>query len=255
MIANLYLKGKTPVHKFDPRIKFVLLLFMTVSFFLTDSITVTGGFLIFILLLISLNGMKQVWRTIRSILPLLFFVALLTPPFHPSGEIILKFHSIILLSSDGITEALRLIIRFTGITSLFFLFFLTTEIDDLILSLVWFKVPFNATLVITIALRYIPHITHIYSNVTDAHKLRRGTDFEGSRSFRKRMKNLFPILVSVLIQSIRTIPSLAMALETKGFGFNARRQSFRDIKIFGSIILQLAAGFVIVLAVITVILL
>lgn len=255
MIANLYLKGNTPVHKFDPRIKFVLLLFMTVSFFLTDSIAVTGGFLLFIVLLISLNGMKQVWRTIRSILPLLIFVALLTPPFHPSGEIFLKFHSTILLSSDGITEALRLIIRFTGITSLFFLFFLTTEIDDLILSLMWFKVPFNATLVITIALRYIPHITHIYSNVTDAHKLRRGIDFERSISFKKRMKNLFPILVSVLIQSIRAIPSLAMALETKGFGFKARRQSFRDINIFGSIILQLAAGFVIVLAVITVILL
>ena len=255
MIANLYLQGNTPVHKFDPRIKLALLLFMTVSFFLTDSIPVTGGFLVFILLLVSLNGIKQVLRSIHSILPLLIFVAILTPPFHPSGKVFYTFHSLVLLSSDGIREALRLIIRFTGITSLFFLFFLTTEIDDLILSLMWFKIPFTATLVITIALRYIPHITHIYSNVTDAHKLRRGTDFEMSGGFRNRMKNLFPVLVSVLIQSIRAIPALAMALETKGLGFNAQRQSFRDINIFGSVILQLVIAFAIVLVVVLVILL
>ena len=251
MIANLYRRGNTPIHQFDPRIKLLLLIFFTVSFFLTDSLAVTGGFLLFILLLISPNGIFQVWRSIRSILPLLIFVAVLTPPFHPSGHVLLQFKTTILLSTGGIVEAVRLMVRFTGITSAFFLFFLTTEIDDLILALLWFRIPFNATLVITIALRYIPHILHIYSNVTDAHKLRRSGGSETGESFKKRIGNLFPVLVSVLIQSIRTIPSLAMALETKGFGRDNKRSNFRDINIKGSIILQLTAAFVIVLAVIT----
>ncbi len=251
MIANLYRRSNTPIHQFDPRIKLVLLIFLTVSFFLTDSLAVTGGFLFFILFLISFNGISQVWRSIHSIFPLLIFVAVLTPPFHPSGRILLQFKTIPLLSAGGIAEAVRLIIRFTGISSAFFLFFLTTEIDDLILSLLWFRTPFSATLVITIALRYIPHIMHIYSNVTDAHKLRRSSISEDGKSLKRRIGNLFPVLVSVLIQSIRTIPSLAMALEIKGFGLGSRRSNFRDISIHGSIILQLAAAFVIVLAVIT----
>lgn len=255
MIANLYKKGKTPVHKTDPRIKLFLLVFITFSFFLTGSLKATGFFLIFLLFLISLSGIKEVWRAVKSILPLLVFVTILTPPFHTGGEVYLRLNTFILLTSKGVRETAQLLIRFTGITSAFFLFFLTTEIDDLILSLQWFKVPYSATLVITISLRYIPHILHIYSNVTDAHRLRQNSTGKKKTSPAQRIRNLFPILVSVLIQSIRTIPSLAMALESKGFGFPAERTRFRNISVNGNIPLQLASASVIVLAVITAIIL
>jgi len=249
--ANLFKEGNSFVHKADPRIKLFLLVFITLSFFLADSIPVTGMYLLFILVLIAAScGIGTIPKAIKPILPLLVFVAVLTPPFHGGGETYLKIHSVVLLSENGIRETVWLIIRFTGITSLFFLFFRTTSIDDLILALRWMRVPYNATLVITIALRYIPHIVHIYGNVTDAHKLRSSSNTKSeSRGIRQRIRKLFPVLVSVLIQSVKTIPTLAMTLELKGLGSDKKRSQYRKITVRMNIPLQLATASAIVLAV------
>ncbi len=251
MISSIYKEGHSYIHKTDPRIKLFLLVFFTVSFFITNRILVTAGYFLFIMFLIgSSNGIKEVLTPIKTIYPLLIFVTLLTPPFHAGGTVYLQIRSVILLSQNGIKETCRLLIRFTGITGVFFLFFRTTSIDDLILSLRWFRVPFNTTLVLTIAIRYIPHMLYLYTNVTDAHKLRKNWDSVSEKSgLTKRIKNLFPVLVSVLIQSIKAIPTLAMSLELKGFGLSRKRSSYMKIHHYYSLLLQLSLLSAIVLTV------
>ena len=252
MISNSFKKGNSCIHKLDPRIKLFLLIFFTVSFFITDRLSVTAGYFTFIMLLIGISsGIKQILTPVKSIFPLLVFVTLLTPPFHTGGTVYLKIGSVILLSEEGIVEVLRLSIRFTGITGVFFLFFRTTSIDDLILSLRWFHVPYNSTLILTIAIRYIPHMIYLYTSVSDAHKLRiNWEDTPGKTTIKSRIQNLFPVLVSVLIQSIKAIPSLAMALELKGFGSNLPRSRYMTLHRYYPFPLQLSFLSVIVFTVI-----
>jgi len=253
LISNTYKPGNSFIHHSDPRIKIFLLVFVTISFFLTGIIFLTSLYLLLILLLIGIScSSKEILIPLKSIFPILIFVALLTPPFHTGGTPYLKVGSIILLSSKGILETLRLIIRFTGITGIFFLFFRTTSIDDFILSLRWYHVPYTATLLLTIALRYIPHMVTLYTQVTNAHKLRCGwNDLDRKEKLITKIKKIFPILVSVLIQSIKAIPTLAMALELKGFGSSLKRTHYLVIRKYYSFPLQLILLFVIVLAVLS----
>jgi len=44
------------------------------------------------------------------------------------------------------------------------------------------------------------------------------------------MASRLPVLTSVLILSVRRIPLLAMALETRGLGLRGRRSSYRCLK-------------------------
>ena len=163
----------------------------------------------------------------------------------------LSIKGIVLLSQEGLVETARLVIRFTGITAAFSLFFYTTGIDDLMLALQWFRIPYAATLLLTIAIRYIPHMISLYAAVTDAHKLRKNWNTVSSgKSLKGRIKNLFPVLVSVLIQSIKAIPTLAMSLELKGFGSRRPRSRYMTIHRYYPMPLQLFILSAIVLTVI-----
>ena len=157
------------MHKFDVRAKIVLLLFFLVIFFLPIRIGHLAAYLVFLLIIsVLFLGIINTLRPIRLILPILILVLVLTPPFHRQGNVLLAIRGVTVLSSTGILLALRLMIRFSGITLVFFLFIATTDADTLILAFRWFGLPFNVALVLGIALEYIPTIQGIYEQVRDA---------------------------------------------------------------------------------------
>ncbi len=248
MITSTYIQGNSILHKADPRIKTTVLLCMVIFFFLPVSIAAI--FVIFTsLILIGINslGSLRILQPFKMILPILIFVIILTPPFFKGGNIILMFNNIVFLTSEGVVQTIRLIFRFTGITISFYIFFSTTSINYFILTLEWFKLPYKAALIITIALRYIPSMVIIYNNIQDAHRLR--TTNNGKKHFWKKLNNVFPTLVSVLIHSIKSIPSLSMALELRGIGIETKRTQFNYIK-SNNMILQITITGVILLLVI-----
>ena len=220
------------LEQFDPRAKFMVLLIYLPVFFLPLPLFMVSGYLAAIVFmnLISL-GPRGVIRPFLSILPILFLVLLLTPPFQREGEPFIVIGGRILVTTGGINEALRLIIRFSGITLLFYLFANTTNADLFITSCYRMGMPFNLVLVVTISLRYIPYLTTLYREVTDAHSLRKGPDgvIRGFSPFR-RVKALLPVLTSVLIQAIRQIPVLSMALECRGVGRRVKRSTYLELK-------------------------
>jgi energy-coupling factor transport system permease protein len=142
-----------------------------------------------------------------------------------------------LLTSEGLSEAHRLLLRFTGLTLSFFIVFRTLDMNDLILALRWFGLPFRVALIIIVSLRFIPSLFVVYKNVQDAHTLR------ASRGKKAGFfQRTLPVLTSVVIQAIRSIPSLAMALETRGFGRGGRRTEYRILPMGLGFGLSLAAA-------------
>ncbi|MFO7849906.1 MAG: energy-coupling factor transporter transmembrane component T [Spirochaetia bacterium] len=226
MITSGYLQGSSFLHTLDPRIKSALLVITAISFFFPVPLMITSMYLsLCALAVLTSLGIRELWIPIKTILPLLILVALLTPPFHSSGEILFTLWGPISISSGGLKETLRLLMRFSGITLSFFLFFRTTSIDALILTLRWYRLPYSFTLVLTIAFRYIPYAASLYRSVSDAHRLRRPSNAPSRRRLKGRIQQVFPTLVSVMIHAVKTIPSLAMALESRGFGRPERRSS------------------------------
>ena len=240
MIAQVYGKrGATVVHRYDPRAKTLLLLAFLVLFFLPIRIGYLAAYLAVVVALSGVFlGISNTLRPIRLILPILVLVLLLTPPFYREGSALLTVRGLTILSVSGLMLALRLIIRFSGITMAFYLFIGTTDPDDLILAFRWFRLPYAVSLVLSLALGYIPTILTLYDQVRDAHRLRLAVEGEGGktaarprkRGLFKRLREAIPVLTSVLILSVRRIPTLAMALECRGVGRKNPRTSYHTLK-------------------------
>jgi energy-coupling factor transport system permease protein len=222
------------LHRYDPRAKSLFLFAFLVLFFLPIRVAHLGAYLV---LLVVLGGVflgpSNTLRPIRMIAPILILVLLLTPPFYRQGPALITLRGFTILSTTGLFLALRLILRFTGITFVFYLFIGTTDPDELVLAFRWFRLPYTVSLVLSLALAYIPTIRTLYDQVRDAHRLRLAggerVDGEG-RGPVKRLREAIPVLTSVLILSVRRIPTLAMALECRGVGSKIRRTTFHKLK-------------------------
>lgn len=249
MIVGTYSPGRSILHRLDPRLKLLLLLLVSLSFFFPLPLTVPALYLGALLLLsASALGPRALAIPLTTILPILILVSLLTPPFHAGGTLLLAPLPFYRITTGGLAETARLLIRFTGITLAFFIYFRTTEIDRFILALRAFRLPYGAALVVSLAFRFIPYMVELYGSIRAAHKLRMPAGPAGrSRSPLHRLRRVFPTLVSVLIHAIKTIPALAMALESRGLSAGSRRSSYRSLPPLRSIGTQIAVTTLLIL--------
>jgi len=218
------------LHRYDPRCKLALTAAFCLFFFLPQPpwLLAAGLLLVALAVLLSL-GFRQLLRPLRTIAALLALILLLTPPFHPGGAVYLKLGRAVLLSSQGLLEAVRLALRFTGLTLVFYALVRTTDPEDLILALRAYGLPFSAGMVIGVALQYIPGLKALYAQVQDAHRLRLAQGAGERTSGWRGLRRLLPLLTSVLILSVRRIPGRAMALELRGGGRGGKRTSLRRL--------------------------
>ncbi len=233
MITDTFKPGHSMLHRLDPRPKLILLVVTSVVFFLPiPPLYLTPYVALLALLTLLCLGPRELAIPMLAILPILLIVTILTPLFRREGEPILLLLGRVIATTGGLKETGRMILRFTGVTLAFFLYLRTTDINNLILALRWFRLPFGASLVVTITLRYIPYMVNVYSNVVDAHKLRSGTPGKRERrwAFFRRLKKTLPVLTSVLIYAIKGVPMLSMALESRGVGRNNPRTMYVQLK-------------------------
>jgi energy-coupling factor transport system permease protein len=221
MVLDFYKPGSGLLHRFDPRAKLILLATVTTCFFLPFRLEVLGVYLAALLILVGFClGAEELGKSLAALAPLLAVICLLTPLFRRGGSAVWSPFGVPYLTSAGILEAARLAARFAGITLAFFASFRTIDMNDLILTMRWFGLPFRASLVFIITLRFIPSLFGVYGNVRDAHALRQSPTRK-----RRFFERLIPVLTSMIIQAVRGIPTLAMALECRGFGRrNSRTQ-------------------------------
>ena len=173
-------------------------------------------------------GPRELLPPLQAIAPVLVFICLLTPPFHRGGPGVFTMFGIVLLTADGLRETLAMLLRFLGITLGFFAVVRTVSLDDLVLSLRWFGLPYTFCLVVIVALRTMPSLASTWHNVLDAHRLRSGPP--ATRQRKKIVETYLPVLTSLLIEAVKGIPVLAMALESRGFGRRNPRTVYAELK-------------------------
>ncbi|MGA2480217.1 MAG: energy-coupling factor transporter transmembrane component T [Spirochaetia bacterium] len=229
MKAEFFHSGRSFLHAFDPRAKLFLLIPLFLCFFLPEPLWVPAVFAGALVIVIAVAlGPRELIPPLQAIAPVLVFICLLTPPFHRGGTPVVSLFRVALLTSDGLRETLTLALRFLGVTLGFFSVVRTVSLDDLVLSLRWFGLPYTVCLVVIVALRTMPSLATTWHNVLDAHRLRSGPP--GPRERKKIVETYLPVLTSLLIEAVKGIPLLAMALESRGFGRRNRRTAYQQLK-------------------------
>jgi len=254
MISETYLKGSSHIHLLDPRVKLLYLIFFSILFFIPLPVF---KYYIFLMLIfaagITAAGIKEMLKPVKIIMPLLILIMVLTPPFSTEGHVYLSLFERPVLTESGLLESLRLAGRFLGLTLLFYLFLRTTRIEDFTRALRYFGLSYRISLVVSLTVRYIPYLSAIYEGTLDAHKMRLTVDTPvlSRWNFPARFRRLLSVLTSVLIQAVKSIPSLAMALETRGVGRKNRPGEMKKMKSFKSLAAELIL-FILVISIIVV---
>ncbi len=234
-----YYPAKSFVHNMDPRMKLLLVIAYIVAIFIANNffglLLVTFVLLFFILLARVPFG--RVLRSIKMILFLIVFTAVLNLLFYTGGEndIVLAKWWIITISWQSIINtvflAMRLLLLVLG-TALLTLtttpVALTDGIESLLKPLKYIKVPVHElALVMSIALRFIPTLMEETNRIVAAQKAR-GANFETGGIFR-RAKAMIPVLIPLLVSAFRRAEDLGDAMDARCYSGAKGRTKYKKL--------------------------
>ncbi|MEM2246904.1 MAG: energy-coupling factor transporter transmembrane component T, partial [Thermoproteota archaeon] len=90
------------------------------------------------------------------------------------------------------------------------------------------RFPIELTFSFVMAIRFIPVIYNEFQSIYDAQRSR-GLELEKG-GFRTKVRNLMPILIPLLVGTIRRTYEIADAMEVRAFGASPKRTSYKLLK-------------------------
>ncbi len=217
-----YFPGNSLLHRLDPRMKLVLTLLFIVLVFLPRNWWGILLVLLFLAVVVALSRLpvKLVWRSVKPVLVLVTFTAVLNVLYVHTGTTLFQWR-FIHVTTGGLQNAafiaLRILCLITGSSMLTYTTTptaLTDAIERLLSPLRLIKVnPHELAMMMTIALRFIPTLMEETDKIMSAQKAR-GADME-SGGLLQRIRALVPILIPLFVSSFRRAYDLAMAMECR----------------------------------------
>ena len=219
-----FFPGDSLIHKLDPRTKIILATLFIVSVFVANNPVSFLLLIISVLILVAISkiSFKVILKSIKPIVFILIFTAILNV-FMTKGEgsPLVSFW-IINIYTEGIVRAvmmgLRVITLIVG-TSVLLTYTtspiaLTDGLESLLSPLTKIKVPVHTfAMMVSIALRFIPTLIEETEKIMNAQKSR-GADFT-TGSLIQRAKALIPILIPLFVSSFKRAEELATAMECR----------------------------------------
>jgi len=218
-----YCEGDSLLHRLDPRAKIIMSLLYIVDVFLAKNVFAFALLTAFAVFLIALSGIKPkiILRGLKPVLFIMIFTAVINL-FWYQGTTELVHFWIITIYLEGIYNAVLIVLRVVLLiagTSVILTYTttplsLTDGLESLLSPLAKIKVPVHEfSLMMTIALRFIPTLVEETGKIMDAQKARGASFSEGSLV--KRAKALIPVLVPLFASSFRRADELAVAMECR----------------------------------------
>lgn len=232
-----YYKTDSILHRLDPRVKLFGTLVFLVTLFMSRNIF---GYLIvtaFILGAIKLSNvpLKFICKGLKAIVVIIIFSASFTLLF-TRGESVLAEFWIFTISVEGIFKALeitvRLILMIMG-TSLVTLTTTPNDIADGLEQAFGFlkviKVPVHEiAMMVSIAFRFIPILLEETDKIMKAQSARGASFDEGG--IVQKAKSMVPIIVPLLVSSIKRALDLATAMEARCYRGGVGRTKMKPLR-------------------------
>lgn len=247
VVFDTYVPGSSLLHRLDPRIKLWSTLLACLMVFLLPAIHYTALFLIITHLVLIASGVPwtlliRVWRQM-AILSLLILVM---QTFAQSEGAILISLGPLHATAGGLERGLGLALRALCLAFVTSGLLFTTQHPQLVQGLVALGLPYSWGLTVSLALRFLPAIQNLFHAVRDA-QAARGWTPQGS--IFRQLRMYLPILIAVIIGTLRLSDQLTLALAARGFIPGRKRSCWRELhlhaqdRIFG---ISFTLGFLIV---------
>lgn len=198
------------MHRLDPRSKLLFASAYSILGVLFDTVVPLLVLLGSIIPLLAVGKILRKWlQTLKGLLFLLTLILII-------NTLVLSF-----------SFAIAMILRVLVLMSAFSLFFLTVHPDDLALALVAMRVPYHFAFSLSLAFRFVPTLAREAQTIMDAQQSR-GLELK-EVNILHRVKNLVPIIIPLVVCSIRRAMLVAESLEARGFGASETRTSLKEL--------------------------
>lgn len=198
-----YTRQTSFIHQLDPRSKLVMTI--ACSGICLMFLEIIPLLLIFFSLLPIIAAAKSMRRWAKSMKGLAGLMAF-----------IIIFNTLLSSADNAFSHSIALTIRLITLMTSFSIFFLTVHPDELSQALIQMRVRFEFAFAMSMAMRYVPTLAQEAYAIMDAQKAR-GVELDKG-SLLTRIKNIVPIIVPLIIVSIRRALSIAESMESRGFG-------------------------------------
>lgn len=225
------------IHRLDPRVKllytfvFIIMIvvannFVSMAFCIACAVAVT---------LLSKVPIKTVFKGLRPILLIVIVTSVLQIIYVKSGIVLISLGRF-QITSGGLLQALFITLRISFLIVMSTMLTYTTSptsmtngLDKTFAPLTKLGIDFNiVTMIMTIALRFIPTLIDEVDKIISAQKSR-GANFESGNIF-KRVKMLIPLFVPLLFSSVRRAYELAYAMTCRCYNGGKGKTTMNALK-------------------------
>ncbi len=254
-----FFPGDSFLHRRDPRFKIIASILYIVIVFLCVKLWSFGFLVAVTVLLILISGvpLKVILKSLKPLLFILIFTTLYNLFVH-KGESLLLDLKFVKVYWEGVIYAVVMSVRIICLlagSSVILTYttspiMLTDGLERLLSPLKYLHIPVHEfSMMMTIALRFIPTLIEETNKIINAQKAR-GADFNNGGLIR-RAKALIPVLIPLVISAFRRATELAMAMECRCYRGGSGRTRMTQLKIhtgdFVFLTLIVAVGAAIVL--------
>lgn len=242
MLKNItvgqYLNVDSPIHRLDPRGKFISLNAFMIFLFLLPGMLGYLPLSVFLAAVIVLAKIPMI-KILKGLKPIVFLlvIAFLFNILMGDGEgAPLVQWWVFKVYAGGIHRAVFMAIRLILLVVATSILTLTTSpvemtdaIEYLLTPLKIIRVPAHEiAMMMTIALRFIPTLLSETDKIMKA-QMSRGADFE-TGSIWKRAKALIPLLIPLFVSAFRRADELAVAMEARCYRGGAGRTKMKRLR-------------------------
>ncbi|MBD9097511.1 MAG: energy-coupling factor transporter transmembrane protein EcfT [Ruminococcaceae bacterium] len=232
-----YYPGTSPVHRLDPRMKIILtVLYIVMLFAAANPVGLLVGIaFVFFSYALARIPVKMLFKTIKPVLPIILFTAVLNVFFLKDGTPLFSWW-IFSVTDKGLIMAgvlsVRIVCLISGTALLTYTtspITLTDGIERLMKPLEKIKFPAHEiAMMMTIALRFIPTLIEETDKIMNAQKAR-GADL-GSGKFLDKIRSFIPILIPLFVSAFRRADELALAMECRCYHGGEGRTRMRQLR-------------------------
>ena len=225
------------IHKMDSRAKLLLDLLYLVILFVSQNFTGLLVGMLFMVMCYIISGIKliMILKSVKPILPLMIFTAVLNLLFIRGEEPLFSWW-VISIYPEGIRTSafmlLRILALIVGMSLLTYTtspISLTDAIERLLNPLKKVRFPVHElSMMMTIALRFIPTLVEETDKIMSAQKAR-GAELDSGNLF-KKAKSLVPILIPLFVSAFKRANELATAMECRCYHGGEGRTRMKIMK-------------------------
>ncbi len=237
-----YFPGDSPLHRLDPRLKILLIIVYIVVLFMSTNLVglAASGIFVIVMYLISKIPLKVLRKSLKPILPLIVFTVVLNLFFiKGEGAPVISVWKLSIYKEGllfCLVMVMRIIFLICGTSLLTYTtstITLTDGLESLMKPLKVVHFPAHEmSMMITIALRFIPTLVEETDKIMSAQKSRGALLDSGT--FKEKVQAMIPILIPLFISAFRRAEELATAMECRCYRGGDGRTSLRQLKITGS---------------------